>query len=244
MQLDLVDGGRHPRLVDQPLQMLRLEVRHPDRARPALFLDPDEGAPSVEIQVLLRRRPVDQIEVDRLQAQAVQALVEGRERRVVALVVVPQLRGQEHRLAPKLGRRDPLAHPPLVGVGRRRIDRSIAGLQRRPDHRRGVVLWRAPDPQSELRHHAAIVQRHMRLLDRHRVISSWGCWRWPTPSRAGFALGRTNGALPCKVSGIPCFPSPSISATTPYLGKRYGVRPACSVTVGHSDPRPSRWRSR
>ena len=55
----------------QPLEVLDPEVGDADRACPALLVDPFEGTPGVEVAVLGRHRPVDQVEVDVVECRAV-----------------------------------------------------------------------------------------------------------------------------------------------------------------------------
>src|SRR4051794_18827154 len=99
MQLDLVDGGDGVRLPFQPLEVLDPEVGDADRPRAALVADPLERLPGLDEAVLRRRRPVDQVEVEVLHAEPGEALFEGRQRRVEALLFVPELGRDEDILA-------------------------------------------------------------------------------------------------------------------------------------------------
>ena len=53
---------------------------------PPLLVDPFEGAPGVDEAVLARHRPVDQVEVDVVEAEPLEARLEGGQGRVVALL--------------------------------------------------------------------------------------------------------------------------------------------------------------
>ena len=86
----------------------------------ALLPDPFEGAPGVEVAVLARHRPVDQVEVDVVEAEPLEALLEGAQRRVVALLGVPELGGDEDLVAVAARRRrSPPRRPPRCGRRRR-----------------------------------------------------------------------------------------------------------------------------
>ena len=120
VQLDLVDGRQLLGLALEPLEVLDAEVGDADRARVALLLDPFEGAPGVEVAVLARHRPVDQVEVDVVHPEPPQAALAGRQRRVVALLGVPQLGRDEDLLAGRgRRRRSPRPRPPRCGRRRR-----------------------------------------------------------------------------------------------------------------------------
>ena len=99
MQLHLVDGGHGAGLVDQALQVRDLEVRHADRPRPTFGRDLLKGAPRLDVAVDRRQRPVDQVEVDVVEPKPFEALLERRQRGVVALVGVPDLRRHEDVVA-------------------------------------------------------------------------------------------------------------------------------------------------
>ncbi len=123
VQLDLIDGRRHTRLVDDPLQMVFVEVRHADRSGPPVLAQLHQRLPGLDEAALLGRRPVDQVEVDRLSLEPLRAGLEGPQGLVEALVGIPQLGRQEHVLS-----RQRVADAVLVVIGRRRIDGAITGL--------------------------------------------------------------------------------------------------------------------
>ena len=54
-----------------------------------------ERLPGLHVLAAIRRRPVDQVQVDVLEPEAIEALVERAQRLVVALVGVEQLGGDE-----------------------------------------------------------------------------------------------------------------------------------------------------
>src|SRR3954471_7135854 len=86
VQLDLVDRGHHRRLAEQALEVRHGEVRHPDRAHPPVGIEPLERSPRVDVEVALRSGPVDEVEVDDVETEALLAVVERAQRRVVTVV--------------------------------------------------------------------------------------------------------------------------------------------------------------
>ncbi len=68
VKLDLIDGWRDPRLADDPLEVIAIEIRDPDRADPPLLLQPDECFPAFDIAVDPRPRPMDQVQIERIAA--------------------------------------------------------------------------------------------------------------------------------------------------------------------------------
>ncbi len=83
VQFDLVDRRDERAAVQQALEMGGLEVRHA-RGAEASFLDEAfERTPGVGIQIAGRSRPVDQVEVETIEAERGKAGVEGAEGGVV-----------------------------------------------------------------------------------------------------------------------------------------------------------------
>ena len=162
----------------QPLQVLDAEVGDADRAAAALALDPFEGAPGVEVALLGRQRPVDQVEVDVVEAEPAAALLEGLQGRVVALLRVPELGGDEDLLARDPGGGDRGADAGLVAVGGGGVDVAVAGRQR--------LLDRAPGSPP-----AAPGRRRSRAAGsrRRRGARRSG----PVPSRASLAGREADG---------------------------------------------------
>lgn len=83
VQLDLVDGRDDGRRLDQLLQVLRVEVGDTDGLDPAVRVELLEGLVRVDVLVPRRQRPVDQVQVEVVQAELLQGGVERAERRVV-----------------------------------------------------------------------------------------------------------------------------------------------------------------
>ena len=69
MQLDLVDGGHVSVSCDQALEVLDVEVGDADRAGAPLALELLERLPGLDVAVLARHRPVDEVEVDVVESE-------------------------------------------------------------------------------------------------------------------------------------------------------------------------------
>src|SRR5690606_9692925 len=117
-----------------------------------------ERAPRVHIAVDVRHRPVDQVQVDVVGAELLEAGVERLERLVVALVGVPQLRGEEDVLARDVRVGDGLADLALVAVCGSGVDAAVAGLERGGDGCHRLVGADLEDAETDLRHRYAVVQ--------------------------------------------------------------------------------------
>ncbi len=166
VQLDLVERRLHLGLLEQQLQVRHPEVRDADRADPALGVQLLEGAPDVQEGVAVHRaRPVDQVQVQPVEAEAAERLVEGAQHPAAALLAgpvdgagVPQLGGHEQLVAGHAGLGDRLAGARLVLVDRGGVDRAVAGLQRGAHRRDGLFVRHLPDAEAELRDSHAVVQ--------------------------------------------------------------------------------------
>jgi hypothetical protein len=72
---------------------------------------------------------MDQVEVEPVHRQSGQARIEGAQRRVVAVVRVVQLRGDEDCVPRDLRAADRSAHFPLVAVHGGRVDAAVTGVE-------------------------------------------------------------------------------------------------------------------
>ena len=136
------------------IDLLGAEVGDPDRARVAAIVRLLHPGPGPGRPVL---RPVHEVEVDLVHAEAAQAPLD-LGRRVVA--TGEELRGDEHVLTRDSALTQRLADAGLVAVGLGRVDVAVAGLER-PAHR--VLAFRAildlPDTEAEHRHLGAVGER-------------------------------------------------------------------------------------
>src|SRR5699024_2859828 len=88
VQLDLVQDGHDPGLGLDQLQVLDTEVRDPDGADPALLLQLDQSLPGLQGEPLRGGGPVDQVQVQLVEAEVGHGALEGAHGVVVALVLV------------------------------------------------------------------------------------------------------------------------------------------------------------
>ncbi len=178
VQLDLVDRRDDRRLADQPLQVLGKEVGDTDGPDPAVGVQLLERLVRVDVRAPGRQRPVDQVEVDVVQAELLQRRVEGAQRGVVPLVAVPELGGDEEFLAGEPGGGDGLAGALLVAVDRRCVDAAVPGLQCRRDGRLGLVVRHLPDAEAQLGHLDAVVEDDRGDLAAHELSILRFVVRW------------------------------------------------------------------
>jgi hypothetical protein len=108
---------------------------------------------------------VDQVQIEHVEAELLHAGVERPQRRVVALVGVPQLGGDEQLVARDVGGGDRLAHLGLVAVDRRGVDVAVAELERLRDRVRRVGRRDLEDTEAELRDRDAVGERQRGDLD-------------------------------------------------------------------------------
>src|SRR3954452_11543749 len=99
MQLDLVDDRYDVGLLEKARQVRDGEVRDSDGAHTPVVVQPLERLPRLDVAVARRRRPMNQVEVDDVETEQLLAVVKRAQRRVIALVGVPHLGGNERLIA-------------------------------------------------------------------------------------------------------------------------------------------------
>ncbi len=161
MQLDLVDDGRHAGFADDPLQMVLVEIRNADRLDAAGLPELDQRLPGLGIFVLAGHRPVDQEQVDLLDAELVHRHVEGAQRRIALVRTVAQLGRDEQFASRHAGAADRLSDPLLILVALGGIDQAIAGLDPQPTASAVMSLVDLPHAKAELGNGGAVVQRNL-----------------------------------------------------------------------------------
>ena len=93
MELDLVDRRGDVRRRHELIEVMRFVVRNADGPNEPLLLELLEGTPTVG--GVGRLRPVDEVQVDVVDTEPSTAVLERSEPGLIALVAVPQLRGDE-----------------------------------------------------------------------------------------------------------------------------------------------------
>lgn len=99
VQFDLVLGGSYLGLIDKTFEMLDLEVGDTDRTNPSVDQELFQRLPAFDILVEHRKWPMDQEEIQDVDAQPLQTGVEGSQRPIVSMLTVDELRGDENLLA-------------------------------------------------------------------------------------------------------------------------------------------------
>ena len=133
------------------------------------------------------RGPVDEVEVDIVGAEPLEAFIEGLERGVIALAVVPQLRRQEDVAACDAGLAKAFADAFLVFIDCGRVDVAIADLQSLAHRGCRFRVRRLPDAEADLRDGLAVVEFDLGLI--HGVAPLWG-------GRAGDENAQSSDLLP------------------------------------------------
>jgi hypothetical protein len=146
MQFDLVHRRYDACIACDALQVIDCEVRDVDRPHAPLFSQLDEGTPRIDIGLALGARPVNQVEIDHFEPEPVRACIEGTQRLIITLTVVPKLRRHVELVA----RHDSLLQgspdPRLVPVIRGGVDQTIAGVDRGSDDFRRVLVSTCQTP--------------------------------------------------------------------------------------------------
>ena len=156
-ELDLVDRRAYVGPPQQSGKVAIGVVAHADRPRSSLLQDALQGPPAVV--PLLRDGPVDQVQIDIVEAQSLQTAIEGSQRRVVPLVAVPQFGRHEHLSARHSTLPHSRAHVLLVAVEMSRVDMPVARLERPQDRLPALPAGgRPPDAEAERRHLDAVVE--------------------------------------------------------------------------------------
>src|SRR4051794_5374182 len=138
--------------------MGRLEVRNTDRPDLSGFDQLLERLPGGDILIALRQRPVDQQQINVVQAKLTQALVETSNRTLVSLKLAIQLGRDEHLLAMYAAIPDALAHATLVAIAVGGVDVTVADFDGGNDHwcDRGIV--ERSGAQTDLGHSVTVVE--------------------------------------------------------------------------------------
>jgi len=160
MHLDLVDRGHRLRLAGEFLEVMDLEVGHPNAAGPAVGLELLQRLPGGdEVAVVAGgQRPVDEEQVDVVGAQIRQRLVEGPAGVIRAVKTVVELAGDEHVATVDTRIPDALTDAFLVAVHLSGVDVPVADLHRRANGRCGLFRGNLVHPEPQLRDLMAVVQ--------------------------------------------------------------------------------------
>src|SRR5699024_3058214 len=139
-------------------EVLDAEVRGADGADPALVPQLDERLPGLDGETLGGGGPVDEVEVDLLEAEIGHGRVEGGEGRVAALVLVGDLGGDEDVVPGEAGRLQGRADPGFVVVAAGGVDVAVSGFEGLHDHVGRDLVLDLPHAVAELRDRTAVME--------------------------------------------------------------------------------------
>src|SRR5450631_2460276 len=139
--------------------MVGKEVGDPDGPRPVGGVDLLQDPPGVDEKPLGRARPVDEVQVDHLNAERLPAGFKGLRR--AGVLPVAQLGGDEELLAGDSAGGDRGSHGCFVAVGGGRVDVPVAGLQRVLHHLLGLLLRDLEHAEAKLGNGDPVVQRQV-----------------------------------------------------------------------------------
>src|SRR6218665_3022016 len=114
--------------------------------------------PAFDVQIFCRTGPVHEVEIHVVQPEPLKALLKRGKRSVGALVVIPQLRGDEQVFARYPGTCDCLPDTLFVVVDSGGVDVAIPEFERIEHHLCGLARVNLEYPQSQLRDGAAVIQ--------------------------------------------------------------------------------------
>ena len=158
--LDLV--GEHGRELERLLQQAGGEVRHADLPHAPVVPEPVQRAERL-LQRHLRVRPVQQQQVDVVDAEPLERLLGVALDQLRRGVRVRHLRGQEDLVPRHAAVGDPAPDLALVLVRARGVDLAVSDLQRVPHAVRRIRPRDQPSPEPE--------GRNARALDLDRLVS-------------------------------------------------------------------------
>src|SRR5690606_19809967 len=109
--------------------MMRFEIRNPDGFHHALLLQMDQSFPGRHVKVLFGGWPVNEIKINITQVKTVKRLVKSPQGVVIALSVLPHLRGDENIRTINSAISHSPVHSTLVDIQRCRVNMTITHLK-------------------------------------------------------------------------------------------------------------------
>ena len=138
--------------------MRGLKVRHADRPRSPLAQERLKCEPGLDEAAARGYRPVDEIEVDVVQPEVVEAGLEGTAGAAAAVVCIPKLGSDEQLVAREPRRGERGSDTPFVSVFARGVDAAVAKLESGADGGDGVGIAHARHAEAETGHSNAVVE--------------------------------------------------------------------------------------
>ena len=164
VELDLVHGRHHVPFGGEALEMRNLEVRDADRPRPAVLLELLKRLPGRhEVAVVERRQgPVDEEQVDVVEAERRERLVERAPRSVGLVEAIVQLARDVDLRPIEPGRAHRVPDSAFVAVHLGGIDVAVAGAERSCSRRFSIGRRHLEYAEAELGNRVAVVEADRR----------------------------------------------------------------------------------
>ncbi len=207
--LDLVHRGCDPGPGEQDLELGDEEVADADGPRPSLGQQVLQDPPGLDVRA--GDGPVHEVQIDSVEAELLQAELEGLPHPALAQVVVPDLGGDEDLVPGDARGAQGPAHVRFVPVERGGVDVAVAELECPGDGLlRLAARGRLPGANAEPRHRNAVVQEravgdgegHGHLVPRRAARDNSGGFSLRSGCIAGRARPREGLAASCARAAI------------------------------------------
>jgi len=162
MQFDLVNHRRNARFINQPLQVVNLEITHPNAFSEALLLQFNHAFPCINIVVDSRDRPVHQIKIDMIELKLLKTLFQRLLRAL--LIVIPQFGSDKQLITRNACTLDGFPYAFFVFVCRSGIDGAIPYLQRFMNGLNDFIVPRLPHAEAKLWHNITVLKLNYGLI--------------------------------------------------------------------------------
>ena len=136
MKLNLIDHRRHAGELQQRFEMVVHEIAHAQRSNRPVGVELFHRPPRLPVEfrpVLLmsrRNRPMNQQQVEKVHLEPFERVRDRRQRRLVSLMIVPDLSSQKDVFTIQPGTTNPFCNGRFVRVDFRRIDVPIPASKR------------------------------------------------------------------------------------------------------------------
>src|SRR5699024_5540987 len=165
MQFDLVDDGDDTGGIKQGLKVPDIEVAYANGSGQPFVAQLNHGFPGIDVFVLFGYGPVNEIEIDIIEPELVQAGFKCLARFLVTVIRVPDLGGDEDVITRQAGVAQAGANPTFVVVHGGGIDAPVAQIEGRADDAWSDVVVNLPDAATELGSVTSIVKGNVRVVD-------------------------------------------------------------------------------
>ena len=157
-RVHLVDGRRDSGVLDDPCEVRLGEVGDADGPDQPVLLEPYERAPGLDVEIAARVGPVDELEVEVVEAEPIERSVDGRDGVVVGVMPSRDLAGHENLVAgeTRSGPRPRRPRPRSRSSGS--VDQAVTGLEGGQDGRGAVPALEWVGAEADGGNGAAVVE--------------------------------------------------------------------------------------